>query len=860
MGLPLLFHRNINMSSPRRSPRRILGFDSLEDRLVLTVTLAPIAPPPVLLSKHTYVPLVATDTDNLPITFSATSADSNIQAAIYTAGRTLTLNVSGKDQNGNDFTGNVVLKLFEDKAPQTTARIIQLAQSGFYNGLTFHRVVKGFVAQGGDPNGDGTGGSGTKLDDEFNASLTFNSFGLLAMANSGDDTSDSQFFITDTDSSSVFHPDLNFDYTIFGQIVDGLDIFQKIMNTPVTGEKPVTDVVINTATVATTNRYAILDLSAIAAVTTPANVTITASNSQGDSDTTVGTVTATEDTHNDRPFLNSISSNVQLIRNTPYEFTVSATDLENDPLTFYVVRPDLSDLTSTDNVSVTITPLSNTSAKITITPKPDFLGDVSLKLVVDQTDLQYDIQAFKVTVVNDPTSPTSITLVSGTGVSAGNTVNFDTPTVEIKAPTGQIVKVLVGGTQVGTATETSTAGTYRYTFTAANKLLLGTNTVTAVTSISGVDSPPSVALSVYFAPNMQQVYIVPGAAGEQVSLRFDFLAATTGYKNELGYYVVDDMAGKVHGVAPTASNYWSTVSTYGNRKVIFSFQAGGSRAAKTITLAAGTRVVFYLSVNSAFNATKPNSLFSTLKATNKDNLFHADNFTDRTGNRAIYGFEDTFKGGDRDFDDMVFSVRQSSTTPAVGALAVDAAAAGQTVKTSFALLPGTGLKAKIGGEVGIFPVLDALGTINAPTASDPNRQLKPGDAGYAQAALSQTGKQVLFTNGYVPAETTRSINQTAGTFFGVYYIPRGTVASWLTSNSANAIKVNAPIAYFSFAAANPDSGKEHMRSYGRSGTPRTQAGLFPVANDPVRLHLMGTANGTTNNFSDFILSYSQTAV
>lgn len=865
MGLSRLFSRPDNKNTTRTN-RRVLGFDSLEDRLVMTVSLNTITPPPVLIGKHTYIPLEATDTNGLPVTFSATTTNSNIQANIITSGRTLVLNVTGKDASGNTFTGDLVLKLFEDKAPKTTARFIQLVNSGFYNGLNFHRIVSGFVAQGGDPLGDGTGGSGTNFDDEFNSSLTFNSFGLLAMANAGDDDNDSQFFITDTASTASFPQHLNFNHNIFGQIVDGLDIFQRIMGTPVTGSTPNTEVNINSATVVNTNKYAILDLSSTGNFTGSASVSVTVKNSKNETAKQTGTVTVQQDSvsntlTNDRAYLNAIVDR-QTPTDTDISFTVTGTDLDNNNLTFVVRKDDFSELTAADNVTVTVTKINNNSATILIQPKAGFTGLVNLKIGVSdvtgstqQTD--YDTQNFNLLVTDAPLSPTNVKIATGTTVVADTTVSSDTPTIEITAPTGQTVKVLLNGTQVGTATESTTPGTYKYTF-AANKLLPGANTVTTLTSDGTTDSLPSAALTINFAPSMQQVYVVPGAAGEQVSLRFDFLAATAAFKNELGLFVVDDLAGKVNGVAPSASNYWSQVASSGSRQVIFSFLPGGSRATKTITLTAGTKIAFYLSVNSAFTASKPNQIFSTLKATNKDNIFHAENYTDRTGNRAVYGFEDKFGGGDRDFDDMVFSIRKNTTNPAVGALAVDLASAGTNVKTSFAMLPTLNSRYRaITGEIGIFQVLDALGTIAAPTAADPNRTLKPGDAGYAQAALSQLSKQVLFTKGDVPAETTRSVNMAAGSFFGVYFVPKGTAATFLTSNPGNNLTAGATNAYFSFAAANPDGGKEHMRSYGANAAPRTQTGLFPVANDPVRIHMMGKPNGTTNNFSDFILTYSQ---
>src|SRR6185436_10435785 len=107
---------------------------------------------------------------------------------------------------------------------------------------------------------------------------------------------------------------------------------------------------------------------------------------------------------------------------------------------------------------------------------------------------------------------------------------------------------------------------------------------------------------------------------------------------------------------------------------------------------------------------------------------------------------DSFKGGDHDYNDLVFSLRRNTANPAVGALNVDLAGPSTSVKTTFKLLP-TNLSRwrPIGGEVGLFPVLDALGTIRAPIPTDVNRTLKPGDAGYAQAALSLVERQVLFT-------------------------------------------------------------------------------------------------------------------
>ena len=135
------------------------------------------------------------------------------------------------------FSGDLILHLFEDLAPTTTARIEDLVNQGYYNGLDFFRVFDGFMSQGGRKSSDP---STEQLDDELNSSLTFTSRGLLAMANAGDDTSTAEFFITAIDAAGSTNPIgvaampqfLNFDFTIFGQLVSGFDLFQQIMSTP----------------------------------------------------------------------------------------------------------------------------------------------------------------------------------------------------------------------------------------------------------------------------------------------------------------------------------------------------------------------------------------------------------------------------------------------------------------------------------------------------------------------------------------------------------------------------------------------------------------------------------------------------
>jgi peptidyl-prolyl cis-trans isomerase B (cyclophilin B) len=109
--------------------------------------------------------------------------------------------------------GDILLNLFDNKAPMTVANFVNLAQRGFYNGLTFHRVIDNFMIQAGCPHGTGVGGPGYQFDDEFHSALKHNKPGILSMANAGPGTNGSQFFITHVET-----PWLDHKHTIFGEI------------------------------------------------------------------------------------------------------------------------------------------------------------------------------------------------------------------------------------------------------------------------------------------------------------------------------------------------------------------------------------------------------------------------------------------------------------------------------------------------------------------------------------------------------------------------------------------------------------------------------------------------------------------
>ncbi len=119
--------------------------------------------------------------------------------------------------------GNFEIELFADKAPVTVKNFVDLTNKGFYDGLIFHRVIDGFMIQGGDPEGTGMGGPGYTIPDEFSKDLKHDSAGILSMANAGPNTGGSQFFITLEKT-----PWLDGHHSVFGKVIKGLDVVRAI--------------------------------------------------------------------------------------------------------------------------------------------------------------------------------------------------------------------------------------------------------------------------------------------------------------------------------------------------------------------------------------------------------------------------------------------------------------------------------------------------------------------------------------------------------------------------------------------------------------------------------------------------------
>ena len=270
-----------------------------------------------------------------------------------------------------------------------TARIIELAQSGFYDGLTFHRVIDNFMIQGGDPLGTGTGGSGVQFDDQFHVDLQHNRSGVLSMAKSTDDTNDSQFFITETATRG-----LDYNHSIFGQLIEGEDVRQAISNVATNAsDKPLTDVIMDSVTIFTDNENGVLMLRVPEGASGVASVTVTADDGNGNTTQQTFQVTVEPDTINSNPFLDDIAPAITQV-DTPVDIQLKIIDVEGDAFggDYSVSDPDLGISISGSGDTLTMT----------VTPTNGLIGDNWVYLRVHSGNGQYDAQLIPVSIVPEP--------------------------------------------------------------------------------------------------------------------------------------------------------------------------------------------------------------------------------------------------------------------------------------------------------------------------------------------------------------------------------------------------------------------------------------------------------------------------
>ncbi len=310
--------------------------------------------------KTLVVPIAADDADGDALTYSVVSSSPHVFARVKTGNPHVKMHVhTDNDGSGNPYDGDMEFQLYRHATPDTAAFLAGYAQSGYYDNVIFHRIIPGFVIQGGDPAGTGTGVApgnvnlnlNYQLPHEFRPELIFSGRGQLAMANSGGGYSQSfpangntryrtgsftatngtQFFIT-LDPLREFGPskvNLDFKHTVFGQLIRGFDVMTKVAAVPTTSEKPNVPVKMTQLSVAPSKTDAVLLLSAT--TTGTSTVTVKVKDPAGNEATRTINVTVVDDTINDPPILEALTPTVMPAGGVP-SFALRSSDLESDAI------------------------------------------------------------------------------------------------------------------------------------------------------------------------------------------------------------------------------------------------------------------------------------------------------------------------------------------------------------------------------------------------------------------------------------------------------------------------------------------------------------------------------------------------
>jgi large repetitive protein len=374
------------------------------------------------------------------LTYTVTSSDPNVVTpTLLQNNRSMVIDVDG--------WGKMNLQLFEQRAPRPTSRLIELAEAGDYAGVPFHRIVDGFVIQGGDiTNGNGTGGSSLgDFDDQFDVDLQHNRTGILSYAKSADDTNDSQFFITEVATRS-----LDGNHSVAGILVEGDNVREAISNNSTSNPR---DVTINSVDIITDTENAVVMLKAAPGSTGTATITVTATDVDGNEFSREFTVNVEADTINTLPWLGEVSEiKVPVNQSTAFQFPV--VDVEGDAVQFGVVAPT--------NFTITVPNGNVTSfADITITPAAGFVGQETVTFYVADAGLNL--------------SGTTIT----NGILQSNSTLFDVQSLIVEAE----------ASNTGTVTGTVFADANRDGVLDAGEAGLGGFVIFSDTNGNGVNDP-----------------------------------------------------------------------------------------------------------------------------------------------------------------------------------------------------------------------------------------------------------------------------------------------------------------------------------------------------------------------------------
>ncbi len=399
-----------------------------------TLLAAPIIDPipnaKIPAGKSLIIPITASSPNGRSLTFTATSSTNRIVVEVKTNNpfwKLTVVQVAPADAPGafqTPFRGGVVtvtnvgdmlFMLFKEVAPRTVDVFSGLTSASFYNSNTiFHRVVPGFVIQGGDPQTNGSGGPVFRYDDEFNTNALFSGHGQLALANSGKDTDGSQFFVT-------YGPQrfLDFGYTLFGQLLRGFNVLTNVINTPTNGaSRPLADVIITRASLVPDTTDTVLRLSGTNRVNVSGTIKVIADDGAGGRTTNAFTATTVTNTQNEPPILRAVPiTNKFCAVNGRLTNFIAAFDMETNAM-FY--DAGYSDATSGPNS--TNSTYNGTTGQLIIVPNPGYSGPLNLYVAVgpDPGFSTYDEQYITFAVGDVPITAFATSFVASASVPFTN--------------------------------------------------------------------------------------------------------------------------------------------------------------------------------------------------------------------------------------------------------------------------------------------------------------------------------------------------------------------------------------------------------------------------------------------------------
>lgn len=475
----------------------------------------------VALGSPLHIPVDAYNPSGGPISITVEVGNPALLDAVVLSGnRSIRMSVAGY--------GDMVFELFEDRAPRPTGRVIQLAEADFYDGLIFHRIIEGFVIQGGDPTGTGTGGSqlGT-FNDQFHPELQHNRAGVLSYAKSSDDTNDSQFFITAAPTRT-----LDYNHSIFGQLVEGEKVraaISKIGDPADKGtnsaDKPLINIVIDSVSVFQDNQNAVVMLKPKGNQSGTTTVRFTATNAEGETFSELVTVNVVADSgtgSNSQPYLQDIAPLPNFVNTAAATLQLASVDVEGDAVEYFV---------STTTTGVTAT-VNATTGLVTVTAPANFVGPAVVNVgvrpaagVAGALSGQTDTQRLTFNFIADNTvaAPGSVTLSSASDSGASNSdriTNAGALTFNVGGVrSGAEVILFAGATEIGRGVAQGTT----IAITTSNVAALGDGTyqISARQRVGDQTSAASPTLSLTYdstSPVRVQNFPATGNVGQTLNV------------------------------------------------------------------------------------------------------------------------------------------------------------------------------------------------------------------------------------------------------------------------------------------------------------------------------------------------------